>query len=1068
MLAEYQTYSFTPEGIYPCSPYCAAQLAPCSACIHQGEAAATPSSIATSSSQASPACVLPRKPLRLPLSQFIQAVRNRLIDDIARSASEASDRWTGRLQSGFLLSPLPPADASEWGTGWEHYARSRPFVHCELQVNLSRTRLVIQPTLRSTQYFPPTTSLPLPAGTPIVLLPHGTPAFYLNTYSGAVGNLTRQFDDALIGLGAGNWKRVSVNESTNSPSYLIAWVSVQNKQGEEKGLPVIWPLALSAVPEGTSQARHKLAHLPDLPAQLLASPPAIPAQAPPINLPLSALNPPATSTPPTSDLSPSPRMTPREQLTATPRKSQRPLSNRSPVSDSLRAFHSLTIGRKNVHTVARDVSAYVDAVAKERERERERLKREREGSSSRIPSSPQKPESTQSTPAVAAKHERETTPAVVQQAVPSSSLDQVLPKSDEQSTAPPSWDSVRITDTGDMSESLPPVDVAPPAEVPTGMVSAGVADMLPETSGLPNGEVPMVVDDDASKDFDAFGFDTSWAQSSNHFMNTPLDDYGFAMGMSGANNNESTNINIDDGFEMFTEDDFDFFDRPQPTSAHPLKPGLMAATSAGAPLSGPLNGLQTSGPGPPASVGAEHVAPWTSHFGLEGLTPRSLPASTPGLLPAPELVPSTPLQTPPSQSGPVTPAVMLDHHIHIRRSSTSSQGSVNFDPIPFSTAHKATDGKYAVGKFALPTPPPDDVKRIWPTSKERAGSPMGWMFSYGSVTDPRIGVVRRLVGAKRKRLGEQQGGRDGRMSPAWIHEHEEWASSPLSPEEPDVDSKTDSDLDIDEETEDETRSALAPSRSFTPPLPYLPLGPSLVATAFHHSFLLPLSVALRPPGATAVHLEAALGPMSVPTPVSPAAAQGATSERIRTLEAVALFLVKEVVENPSWADAWRASLSIHSPSSLHSDIWQVDVRRATAMLSAIHDIRSPVELKDVLNPGEPLDYSVVIHVAHHVYLDIPEASSSFREVDPPMLAVGKSDALMQVLPAALRFWEKLGLRPRGGNKDVTAFVFFEGGSDTREAELSDWLELLGQTYAVRKCGMSYECAIDDSVGEEPW
>jgi mediator of RNA polymerase II transcription subunit 13, fungi type len=75
--------------------------------------------------------------------------------------------------------------------------------------------------------------------------------------------------------------------------------------------------------------------------------------------------------------------------------------------------------------------------------------------------------------------------------------------------------------------------------------------------------------------------------------------------------------------------------------------------------------------------------------------------------------------------------------------------------------------------------------------------------------------------------------------------------------------------------------------------------------------------------------------------------------------------------------------------------------------------------------------------------------SGLKEVEQPMLAVSKSDTVMQVLPAALRFWEKLGLRPRGGAKDVTAFTFFDSTGETREAEIADWLDSLSQAYLVR-------------------
>lgn len=72
-----------------------------------------------------------------------------------------------------------------------------------------------------------------------------------------------------------------------------------------------------------------------------------------------------------------------------------------------------------------------------------------------------------------------------------------------------------------------------------------------------------------------------------------------------------------------------------------------------------------------------------------------------------------------------------------------------------------------------------------------------------------------------------------------------------------------------------------------------------------------------------------------------------------------------------------------------------------------------------------------------------------KELDQPSISVVKSEALIQVLPTALRFWEKLGLRPRVGSKDVTAFVFFEGISDAKETEVADWLDRVSQAYSVR-------------------
>ena len=65
----------------------------------------------------------------------------------------------------------------------------------------------------------------------------------------------------------------------------------------------------------------------------------------------------------------------------------------------------------------------------------------------------------------------------------------------------------------------------------------------------------------------------------------------------------------------------------------------------------------------------------------------------------------------------------------------------------------------------------------------------------------------------------------------------------------------------------------------------------------------------------------------MPTPVSPAAILGAASEKSKSLEAAAQILIKEVVENPVWAEAWRANASLsQTPPVLPARVWQADVR----------------------------------------------------------------------------------------------------------------------------------------------
>ena len=64
-----------------------------------------------------------------------------------------------------------------------------------------------------------------------------------------------------------------------------------------------------------------------------------------------------------------------------------------------------------------------------------------------------------------------------------------------------------------------------------------------------------------------------------------------------------------------------------------------------------------------------------------------------------------------------------------------------------------------------------------------------------------------------------------------------------------------------------------------------------------------------------------------------------------------------------------------------------------------------------------------------------------------MISIGKGDAVIHVLPTALRFWEKLGLGPKGGRKDLSAFVIFEDG-DQRQIQMENWLVSVGNAYQV--------------------
>ncbi len=66
-----------------------------------------------------------------------------------------------------------------------------------------------------------------------------------------------------------------------------------------------------------------------------------------------------------------------------------------------------------------------------------------------------------------------------------------------------------------------------------------------------------------------------------------------------------------------------------------------------------------------------------------------------------------------------------------------------------------------------------------------------------------------------------------------------------------------------------------------------------------------------------------------------------------------------------------------------------------------------------------------------------------------MLLVGKGDAVIQISPPALRFWDKLGLGPRSGKKDIQAFVVFDSLQEQMSDKISEWLVNLRTIYEVK-------------------
>ena len=711
---------------------------------------------------------------------------------------------------------------------------SSPLVHCHLDLHLSPNRIEVHTLFRASPHVPLHALLSLPPGTPLTLLPTGAPAFFLAHYSGPTASLTAHFTRSLAPHPLPHPK---------DTQYIIAWLAVQNKQGDDKGTPIIWPTALCLV--SNSSSRKPLEHIPELPAQLQPSPP--PPPPPSFNVGTPCADAPNT---------------PLRVLTNHPLTRRPATASPSP----LRVLRRLTLSHNaSLQNVASEVGGYVESVVRERDRERERIRREREVVAS-VSASPQV-----ATPA-AAVISTITTP------VPDTNHSQ-HPTSPVPAEQPHIHPSVFYPSPLTATE---PTTHAEPTSVPE------LSTPSPQTD-LPSAPTP----------FDQFNtMDATWPQPPSDFMN-------YDMGPTG-----QRRLDMDFGDYdtfTFTDDDFSFFDRPsRPSDALPApapvghSPSIFGVTDIGVPFT-PATGTQLS-----------PDIPFTA-------TPAPAPT-----LPSP----------PSSLSAPSTPHVKVTH--------PPSQFARTFDPIAFAPSHSLADAKYSsAGKFALPSPP-DEEDRTSPlpilrSKSHSTASPADLRARYSAATDPRISVVRQLIGVKRKSKSLDHGrvrSRQFLLSSYDDSAHED-VFSPLEDDEK-SEAASEDDADMDDERE----------RSTTPPPSYLPLGPMLLHTQFNHALLLPLCQPLRPPGSAVAPMSLALAPppAAAPTPVSPAA----SLEKInQELAAAGAALTREVVENPVWARAWGCRCDAG-----REQMWPSDIQGLADILKRVDILDGPVELLTMFASGQ--------------------------------------------------------------------------------------------------------------------
>ncbi|KZV68917.1 hypothetical protein PENSPDRAFT_502492 [Peniophora sp. CONT] len=1096
-----ESASFTPDGIFPCSRACAAQRTPCSSCISSASSAVPTPSSSSSTSLSASATLLPRQHLKLPYAYFLRSLSDTLAEELSNSSTPQLRMC--RFREGVAL--FPPVAQGGWGIGWEHHGTTRALVNCTFDVSLSSERILFTPQLRATTYRALKPDVPPDRGAPVTLLPHGTPAYFLSEYAGPRSALTAHFRTAFAGRGCGPWDS-SVNSSSSAssssgsesdkesrsgnPHYVVAWIVVQNKHGEDKGLAVVWPasLTLTYSPSSTSGEHSTaspfapLAYTPPLPPELQ------PAPTPPVAPAVMNVTSASTATPPPPFPPPRPEHV-------------RPATTPAVRSVGIFSLALHTVGQADVKRVAANVGAFVNEAVADRDL---RIAKAREASAA------------SSTPATTGGRVSEPPRATAQPSASTSASPaaaSMAAVSTKATTTQPFYPSPVTSGVPTDPPNPQPEPAPPPIPIP-----------VPQTQPQP-------------ATFDAFGgFDTFGDWSSGDYltsgmselntsmdMNMNLGPSGLSMNMdlgTGANiaapNDISKNSwDLGGADDIFTDADFDFWGSSAPAPKPAPRPSLSLSTGSGtgltpgagpAPLGGMFDSVAASGPGPPSA---------------SGMTPSAsawLPPPTP-----------TNLVLPPSASvtfDPTPLTAVFQPSLSPERPEQEQepepfhppQTTDGFGPISFAPTLAARDGKYAEGKFAftggLPSPPEEDMPLYTPTSSSlpaptprrasasflntsalptprssgpsasrpststrasfllaptprsatfstisttstmmsiSAPAPVPWHLRYAAATDPRPGIVRAL---KRKATGQGSRDRPRSSNAAW---HDTWEDDLDEEDEEDVPATSDEESSTDEDSDEgEDVDGAGFNRARTPLPPYLLAGPSLLSSNFAHAHLLSLASPIRPvtstPFASSASTPPAMGVASVPTPVSPAALMGAASEKAKSLEAAAQLLAREVVESTVWAEAWEASALGEDPASgdVQREVWAADTARMLAALQRVRGLRAPLDLASAVGESPKRKGDEDVEMA-----DVSRAGGGkleMSQLEIPALAVSKGSAIIAIQPTALRFWRKLGLGPRSGPKDVVAFTFFEDAPDGRVDMASEWLERLGGVYESSNLG----------------
>ena len=75
-------------------------------------------------------------------------------------------------------------------------------------------------------------------------------------------------------------------------------------------------------------------------------------------------------------------------------------------------------------------------------------------------------------------------------------------------------------------------------------------------------------------------------------------------------------------------------------------------------------------------------------------------------------------------------------------------------------------------------------------------------------------------------------------------------------------------------------------------------------------------------------------------------------------------------------------------------------------------------------------------------------TSSLQLLEAPRFHVGKSHSIIRISPPGLRFWDKLGLSPQGGKKNILAFTLFQSKDQSKVSQVDNWMSNIGDVYEV--------------------